>query len=78
MYDKQNIDAAMSLLAQKEAVGLHASVASYTYLIEAHGNVDRTLEVDIIFQAMISFGCKPGTTICSVLQSDMESTQRKV
>ncbi|KAG7014862.1 Pentatricopeptide repeat-containing protein, mitochondrial, partial [Cucurbita argyrosperma subsp. argyrosperma] len=62
-----NVDAAMSLLSHMEAVGLHASVASYTYLIEAHGNVGRTLEADILFQEMISFGRTPRTTVCNAL-----------
>ena len=62
-----NVDSAMSLLAHMESVGLHATMASYTYLIEALGNVGRTLEADIIFQEMISFGCKPRTIVCNAL-----------
>lgn len=62
-----SIDAAMSLLAHMESVGLRATLASYTCLIEALGNVGRTLEADIIFQEMISFGCKPRTIVCNAL-----------
>lgn len=62
-----DVDSAMSLLAHMESVGLHATMTSYTYLIEALGNVGRTLEADIIFQEMISFGCKPRTVVCNAL-----------
>ncbi|XP_022140899.1 pentatricopeptide repeat-containing protein At5g42310, mitochondrial-like isoform X2 [Momordica charantia] len=62
-----NVDAAMSVLAHMEAVGLRSSVASYAYVIEALGNVGRTLEADIIFQEMISLGCKPRASVCNAL-----------
>ncbi|RVW41768.1 putative pentatricopeptide repeat-containing protein [Vitis vinifera] len=54
-----DVDKAMKLLAQMEALGFSLSLGSYTTVIEALGSVGRTLEAEAIFMEMVHLGLKP-------------------
>lgn len=62
-----DVDKAMGLLSQMEALGFHANYLSYTSLIAALGSVGRTLEADAIFHEMLSSGRRPGVKVVNAL-----------
>ncbi|KAI9156899.1 hypothetical protein LWI28_013794 [Acer negundo] len=62
-----DVDEAMSLLGNMEAVGFRPNLVSYGSLIEALGSVGRTLEADALFQELVSFGLKPKLRLYNVL-----------
>lgn len=62
-----DIDRAMTLLAQLEALGFQPNLISYTLLIEALGNIGRTLEAEAVFHEMICSGFKPRVKVYNVL-----------
>lgn len=62
-----DMDKAMAILAQMEALGFHPSVISYAHLVEGLGDVGRTLEAEAVFQEMVFWGVKPGVTMCNAM-----------
>lgn len=62
-----DIDKAMALLAQMEALGFRPNLISYIHLIEALGSIGRTSEAEAVFQEMICSGFKPRVKMYNVL-----------
>ncbi|XP_022890446.1 pentatricopeptide repeat-containing protein CRP1, chloroplastic isoform X3 [Olea europaea var. sylvestris] len=62
-----DIDSAMTLVSQMEALGYHPNSISYTCLITALGSIGRTLEADAIFNEMILSNCRPGIKVFNAL-----------
>ncbi|RVW41763.1 putative pentatricopeptide repeat-containing protein [Vitis vinifera] len=54
-----DVDKAMKLLAQMEALGFSLSLGSYTTVIEALGSVGRTWKLRPFFMEMVHLGLKP-------------------
>ncbi|KAG6438378.1 hypothetical protein SASPL_103319 [Salvia splendens] len=59
MCEEGEVDDAMALLSQMEALGYRPNSASYSCLIASLGDVGRTLEEDVIFQEMVISGGRP-------------------
>ncbi|CBI26569.3 unnamed protein product, partial [Vitis vinifera] len=65
-----DVDKAMKLLAQMEALGFSLSLGSYTTVIEALGSVGRTLEAEAIFREMVHLGLKLDLRVIGVYRDN--------
>ncbi|KAG9158075.1 hypothetical protein Leryth_000234 [Lithospermum erythrorhizon] len=63
----REVDKALVLLAEMEALGYRPNSMSYVALIGVLGSVGRTLEAEAIFQEMAGLGRVPGVKVFNVL-----------
>ncbi|KAH0721750.1 hypothetical protein KY290_006167 [Solanum tuberosum] len=66
-HQQGDVDKAMRLLSEMEALGFHPSFVSYSSLIAALGSVGRTSEADAIFQEMLCSSRKPRIKVFNIL-----------